>query len=385
MKTAVLVFLILFTGHGLRAAGPTVDVKETLAVHLTEKIRIDGILNENVWQGPGRGDFVQSDPIDGGRPSERTTVWVAFDHKSLYVAARMDDSQPGQIIAPLARRDALVDYHGNLQDSDWFEFSVDPYLDRLTGFHFSVNPAGSIADATLQNDTWLDYTWDGVWEYAARVDGQGWTVELRIPFDQLRFADMEENIWGINFRRTIKRKNEKDSFVWIAKEDNGYVSRFALLRGLRDIRPRLGGEFMPFAVGQAEFSPAEAGNPFASGEKFLPNAGVDVKLKLQSNLIFDAAVNPDFGQVEVDPAVVNLTAYETFYEEKRPFFIEGANIFSFGQGGATDYYSFGFENPSFFYSRRIGRALQGEVGHAPATKTIPTGPQSWERPSFPAK
>ncbi len=363
MKTAVMVFLIFCAGNGLRVdAAPA--AKEMLAAPLTEKIRIDGMLSENAWQGPGRGDFVQSDPIDGGRPSEGTTVWVAFDHKSLYVAARMDDSQARQIFAQLARRDALVDYHGNLQDSDWFEFSVDPYLDRLTGFHFAVNPAGSIADAAMQNDTWMDYTWDGVWEYAARVDGRGWTVELRIPFDQLRFADREENIWGINFRRTIKRKNEKDSFVWIAKEDKGYVSRFALLRGLRGIRPRLSGEFMPFVVGQAEFTPAEAGNPFASGEKYRLNAGIDAKLKLKSNLIFDATINPDFGQVEVDPAVVNLTAYETFYEEKRPFFIEGANIFSFGQGGATDYYDLDFSNPSFFYSRRIGRAPQGEVSHA---------------------
>jgi hypothetical protein len=365
MKTAFKVFLMLWVGFCFgTGAGLAADEKEILAVPLAGIVRIDGILDEPAWQGPGRSDFVQSDPVDGSTPSERTTVWLAFDEKALYVAARLDDTQAGQVVAPLARRDNLVSYHDDLEDSDWFEFSVDPYFDRVTGFHFAVNPAGSIADATLQNDTWLDYSWDGVWGSAARIDDRGWTVEMRIPFDQLRFADRQDPVWGVNFRRTIKRKNEKDSFVWIAKEDKGYVSRFARLRGLRGIRQRLSGEFTPFVVGQAGFSPEEAGNPFADGEDFRFNAGIDAKLKLKSNLILNATVNPDFGQVEVDPAVVNLTAYETFFEEKRPFFLEGANVFSFGEGGATAYYGFNFSNPSFFYSRRIGRSPQGEAGHA---------------------
>lgn len=372
-KALILIMLSCFALTAFAQMAP--EAKNIEVLKVSEKIKIDGILNESTWQQPGRSDFTQSDPLDGGEPSEKTTVWLAYDQGALYLAARLDDSQARQIIAPLARRDALVDYHGGLRDSDWLEFSVDPYLDRLTGFHFAVNPAGSIADATLSNDTWTDYSWDGVWEYSARMDERGWSVEIRIPFEQLRFAAKKEHAWGINFRRTIWRKNEKDSFVWIAKEDKGYVSRFALLQGLRDIRLKMSAEFIPYTVGQAEFSPTEAGNPFASGEKFLASAGMDIKLKLKSNLIFDASINPDFGQVEVDPAVVNLTAYETFFEEKRPFFIEGSNIFSFGQGGATNYMNLNFNEPSFFYSRRIGRAPQGDAVHQgyedyPASTTI---------------
>ena len=361
-KTVLALLVLLCLGQAAVAAAAT-DDREIQAVRLAEKIRVDGLLQEAAWQLPGRSEFVQSDPVDGGTPSEATTIWLAYDQKALYVAARLEDGEPGQIVAPLARRDNLVSYHDDLEDSDWFEFSVDPYFDRVTGFHFAVNPAGSIADATLQNDTWLDYSWDGVWESAARIDDRGWTVEMRIPFDQLRFADRLDPVWGVNFRRTIKRKNEKDSFVWIAKEDKGYVSRFARLRGLTGIRQRVSGEFSPFVVGQAGFSPEEAGNPFSDGEVYRINAGIDAKLKLKSNLILNATVNPDFGQVEVDPAVVNLTAYETFFEEKRPFFLEGANVFSFGEGGATSYYGFNFSNPSFFYSRRIGRQPQGEAWH----------------------
>ena len=362
LKTLFMVVMVFCFGLGISVPAASAD-KSMQVLKLDEKIKIDGILNELTWQQPGRSDFVQSDPFDGGEPSEITTVWLAYDQGALYLAARLDDSQAGQIIAPLARRDALVDYHERLVDSDWFEFSVDPYLDRLTGFHFAVNPAGSIADATLSNDTWQDYSWDGVWESAARIDERGWSVEIRIPFEQLRFAGKKEHVWGVNFRRTIWRRNEKDNFVWIAKEDRGYVSRFALLQGLRNINLKMSAELVPYALGQAEFSPAEAGNPFADGAKFLASAGLDVKLKLKSNLIFDATINPDFGQVEVDPAVVNLSAYETFFEEKRPFFIEGANIFSFGQGGATNYMNLNFNEPNFFYSRRIGRSPQGEAVH----------------------
>ena len=343
-------------------ARPPVEPKVLRVLQAQEAVKIDGILDERIWQAAGTGDFVQTDPVDGGPPSERTTVWIAYDDRALYVAARMDDSQPDLIVAPLARRDALADeHHVWLQDSDWFEFSVDSYHDRLSGFHFAINPAGSIADATISNDTWFDYSWDGVWESAARRDSSGWTVEIRIPFDQLRFRSLQSPVWGVNFRRIIKRKYERDVLAWVPKNESGYVSRFAMLEGLQGMRQRLHAEFLPYGVARAEFAPAEAGNPFRSGHDYLATAGLDVKVGLQSNLTLDATVNPDFGQVEVDPAVVNLTAYETYFEEKRPFFIEGASIFTFGQGGATDYYGFNFQEPDFFYSRRIGRPPQGNV------------------------
>lgn len=325
------------------------------AVFAKSPIKIDGMLNEEVWQGKGYSDFVQSDPIDGGKPTEKTVVWVAYDKEALYVAARLFDSHPDLIVSRLGRRDDRV-------DSDWFEFAIDPYFDRRSGFLFAVNPAGSIADATLYNDSWRDYSWDGVWEWAARVDDKGWTVEIRIPYHQLRFPKKSSYIWGVDFSRTIRRKNEVDTFVWIPKKESGYVSHFAKLVGVEGISPGRYIQLLPYGVGEVELMPSEEGNPFLTGRAYRANMGLDLKMCLRTNLILDAAINPDFGQVEVDPAVINLTAYETYYEEKRPFFIEGSSIFqNFGRGGITRDININWPNPTFFYSRRIGRAPQGEV------------------------
>jgi hypothetical protein len=252
---------------------------------------------------------------------------VAYDDKALYIAAFCFDSDPKGIIRRLGRRDAEV-------DSDWFIFAVDPYYDRRTGFLFAINPAGCIRDETLSNDVDDDDSWDGVWEGKAHVNSKGWTVEMRIPFNQIRFPKKSEYVWGVNFQRIIKRKNEKASFAWVPKDEQGYVSRFARLEGISLIRPGPHLELSPYVVGQAQWRPSEPGNPFETGRKTLGNLGFDLKFGLRSNLTLDATVNPDFGQVEVDPAVVNLSAYETYYEEKRPFFIEGASIFDgFGRGG----------------------------------------------------
>jgi hypothetical protein len=325
------------------------------AIRADEPIKIDGVLNEKAWQGEGDIDFVQSEPVDGGQPSERTQVWVAFDNANLYIAGMLYDSDPQSIKKLLGRRDSQV-------ESDWFTFAVDPYYDRRTGYEFSVNPAGSIMDTALSNDVSEDETWDGVWEWKAKVNDQGWAVEMRIPLNQLRFPKKDEYIWGVNFRRTIMRKHEKVSFVWVPKEEIAYVSRFARLENIQDIHPGRHVELLPYTVGQAQFKPAVDGNPFQTGHRYQGNFGFDLKVGLQSNLTMDATVNPDFGQVEVDPAVVNLSAYETYYEEKRPFFIEGASIFDgFGRGGVYINANLNWPNPTFFYSRRIGRAPQGEV------------------------
>ncbi|MCK5055931.1 MAG: carbohydrate binding family 9 domain-containing protein [Candidatus Aminicenantes bacterium] len=348
----ILLFLPLFISASLPDPKETKTIR---AIRTTEPIKIDGILNEKTWQQEGYSDFIMSDPHDGEQPTERTEVRVAYDDKALYVAARLFDSQAESITRRLGRRDDFV-------DSDWFIFAVDPYYDRRSGFQFAVNPSGSIVDWTLYNDVDRDNTWDGVWDWKSVIDSEGWTVEIKIPYNQLRFPKKKEYIWGVNFRRIIKRKNEEVGFVWIPKEDSGYVSRFARLVGLANIRPGRHIEFLPYVVGSAEFSPEEAGNPFRTGEEFTGNAGFDLKVGLKSNLILDATLNPDFGQVEVDPAVINLSAYETFYSEKRPFFIEGANIFDeFGRGGVTMNANISWPQPTLFYSRRIGRAPQGYV------------------------
>jgi hypothetical protein len=311
------------------------------------------VLNEAAWQNGGTGDFVQSEPMDGAPSTEETTVWVGFDDDALYIAARMSDSQPDKIIGLLGRRDDWV-------DSDWFVFAVDPYYDRRSGYQFSVNPSGSIVDMTLYNDERQDGTWDGVWESSAKIDDNGWTIEMRIPYHQLRFKNngMQRYTWGVNFQRIIKRKNEIDVFAWVPKEESGYVSRFAKLEGIHAIDPGKHVEVLPFTTGKAAFTTKEPGNLLKRGPNFYANGGIDLKIGLKSNLILDLSINPDFGQVEVDPAVINLTASETYYEEKRPFYIEGADIFRFGSGGASYHSGFGWANPLFFYSRRIGQSSQ---------------------------
>jgi len=333
------------------------EQKVVRAYRTVEPIELDGYLNENVWKNPAISDFLQSDPVDGEKASEKTEVWVAYDDSNLYVAAYCYDSDSKGIIGLLGRRDSHV-------DSDWFIFYVDPYFDRRSGYSFWVNPAGSIVDAVLFNDVAADESWDGIWEVRTQRTGDGWTVEIRLPFNQLRFSKKDFYVWGVNVERIIKRKNEKIFFAWIPKEDNAFVSRFARLEGIEKIIPGRRVEFFPYTLGHAQFQPAEPGNPFETGHKYQGNAGFDLKLGLRSNLNLDLTVNPDFGQVEVDPAVINLTAYETYYEEKRPFFIEGASIFdNFGRGGVYLNANVNWSNPRFFYSRRIGRAPQGYVIH----------------------
>ncbi|MFQ6070888.1 MAG: DUF5916 domain-containing protein [Candidatus Aminicenantales bacterium] len=360
MRTKVLVFVLfistLFSVLSLFAReNKRVDQKVVRAIRAQEPVVIDGRLEEKVWQSEGYSSFVQSDPIDGAQPSEKTTVWVAYDDRALYVAAFLYDSQPELIKSRLGRRDDFV-------DSDWFFFAVDPYYDRRTGYQFAVNPANSICDWTLFNDLFDDSTWDGIWEWKALINDKGWTVEIKIPYNQIRFPKKKEYVWGVNFSRLIRRKNEKVFFAWVPKEETAYVSRFARLEGIKDIRPGRHIEFFPYTVGEARFSPAQEGNPFQTGHDYLGNLGFDLKVGLMSNLTLDATVNPDFGQVEVDPAVINLSAYETYYQEKRPFFIEGSSIFdSFGRGGDMFNANINWSSPTLFYSRRIGRTPQGYV------------------------
>ncbi|HOW43805.1 MAG TPA: DUF5916 domain-containing protein [Candidatus Aminicenantes bacterium] len=339
--------------------GPEAPQQQVVrAERLTGRVRVDGRLDEPDWQRQPFGGFIQRDPDDGRPCSEKTDVWLAYDDAAIYVAARLHDSQPDKIISLLARRDDFV-------EADYFMFFVDPLYDQRSGFKFLVNPSGSITDCIMYNDTWDDVSWDGNWEAAARIDGLGWAVEMRIPFDQLRFKRKgpgEEYVWGVNFRRDIKRKNERASLVWIPKTENVFVSRFARMEGMRDIDPRPLREATPYAIGKANFVQEEPGNPFRTGHEFLANGGADFKLGLSSSLTLDLTLNPDFGQVEVDPAVINLSAAESYYSEKRPFFLEGGQIFDFGSGGATNSIGANWSSPTLFYSRRIGRPPQGRAG-----------------------
>ena len=339
------------------------------AVRCNSEIKIDGVLSDQIWQRPGFTRFLERDPNEGTKPTQRTEVWLAYDDGAIYVAARMFDTAPDSIVARLARRDTKI-------SSDYFVFYVDPYHDRTSGFYFAINAAGTIGDGVLYNDDWSDNTWDGVWEGKARIDSMGWTAEMRIPFSQLRFERDSSYVWGVDFERFIGRNNEDDYVVFTPKNSSGFVSRFIDMVGIEDVDPHRPVELLPYFTTKAEYSNVGPGDPFDDGSKYTPGVGGDFKVGIGNNLTLDGTINPDFGQVEVDPAVVNLSDIQTYYDEKRPFFIEGANIFSnFGYGGSNNYWNFNFGIPQFFYSRRIGRPPEGSVPSAdyvdePAGTTI---------------
>ena len=328
--------------------------REIIAVRLENSIHVDGILTETIYSTPPYRTFIQSEPDNGRLATEDTDFWIAYDNEALYIGARLWDSQPDSIIARMGRRDAPV-------QSDEFQVLIDAYHDRRSGFWFVLTPAGTIQDGTASNDSQFDDTWDGIWQGKASIDSQGWTAEMRIPFSQLRFNEQGEYVWGIQLGRMIKRRNEHSLFTYIARGESGMVSRSAIMRGIRNVAPPKRREFTPYITSNYSTLPAEEDNPFYNGRETKLNLGTDLKLGIGSNITIDATFNPDFGQVEVDPSVINLSAYETFYHEKRPFFIEGADIFSFGRGGPTSRWGFNYMEPQFFYSRRIGRSPQGSI------------------------
>jgi hypothetical protein len=328
------------------------------AVRLTTPVNLDGVLAEPVWRPENVvTDFKQRDPHEGAPATERTEVWVAYDDDALYVAARMLDSTPDSILARLARRDEEV-------TADHFTLYLDPYHDRRSGYYFMVNAAGTLSDGTLYNDGWSDASWDGVWDARARVDSLGWSVEMRIPYSQLRFPKAQAQVWGVDFRRNLARRAEQDYLVFPPKKESGFVSRFPDLVGLDGVSPGHAIEITPYVTSRADYLVHQSGDPFNDGSRHEGDGGADLRMAVGGRLTLNTTVNPDFGQVEVDPAVVNLSDVESFFEEKRPFFVEGISYFRCGNQGADSYWGFNWPEPMFFYSRRIGRTPQGDYGDA---------------------
>ena len=324
------------------------------AVRTETPMTVDGVLSEEVWRSaPAFTALVQRDPVEGRPPGQPTEVRVAYDQDALYVGAQLYDSAPESIVVRLARRDASI-------ASDRFAVYLDPYHDRRSGYYFMINAAGTLYDGTLANDVEDDKSWDGVWEGRARLDTRGWTAELRIPYSQLRFPARDGQVWGINFAREIPRRRERDFAAYRPRKASGFVSRFPELVGLEDVRPSASIELMPYLTTQSEHLNHPQGDPFNDGSRLRGEGGADLRSRI-GGLTLNATANPDFGQVEIDPATVNLTDYESFFEEKRPFFVEGASTFSFGRQGAGDYWDYDWDDPLFFYTRRIGRAPQGKV------------------------
>jgi hypothetical protein len=346
---------------------PTGITAMVRATRMTGTIELDGNLSEAAWSTavPVSG-FSQRDPHEGAPATERTEVRILYDDNALYVGARMYDARPDSVQAQLARRDRIT-------SSDRFLIFLDCYHDRRTGFYFGINAAGTLYDGTLYNDDWDSDTWDGVWEGKATRDSLGWSAELRIPYSQLRFQRQRENRWGINFKREIARRNERDYLVRTPSNGSGFVSRFVDLVGIEQVSPPPRLEVLPYATTKAEYMGHKAADPFNDGSRLGAEVGGDFKVGIGSNLTLDGTVNPDFGQVEVDPAVVNLSDVETFFDERRPFFLEGADIFNYGEGGANDFWGFNWASPSFLYSRRIGRAPQAELPKDYDYSKVPAG------------
>lgn len=326
------------------------------AVRRNGPVTIDGRLDEAAWgAAEASGGFVQAYPKPGAPPSDRTEVRVLYDDAALYVAVRMFDSAPDSIAAGLARRDATA---ATGIYSDWVHLIIDSYHDRRTAFRFSTTPRAVQKDVYTYNDGSEDLNWDAVWEVGTRVDSVGWVAEYRIPLSQLRFggdsAGGAGRTWGFQVQREIARRQERDTWAPWTQQDGAFVSRFGDLTGLQGIRVPERLEVTPYVSSTLTRAPGDANNPFYDRTRNKPSVGGDVKYGLPGGLTLSATVNPDFGQVEVDPAVVNLSAFETSFNEKRPFFLEGSDVFGFGQLVRNNDYG----GHTFLYSRRIGRRPQ---------------------------
>jgi Domain of unknown function (DUF5916)/Carbohydrate family 9 binding domain-like len=327
----------------------TTTVVEAIAIPATSPIVLDGKLNEEIWQqAPAIVEFLQREPAEGQSPTMRTEAHVAYDENALYVAVRAHDTDASNIVGILTRRDQR-------SPSDWIRIVVDSYFDRRSAYEFGVNPVGVKTDRYYFNDGQSDDSWDAVWDVEVERDSTGWRAEFRIPFSQLRFNNTAGGPVGFAVIREVGRLAETATWPLLSRNANGFVSQFGELRGLKMSGTPKKFELLPYTVGDFRTQPAEAGNPLSDPNDPGATLGLDMKFALTPGLTFTGTVNPDFGQVEADPAVVNLDAFETFFQERRPFFVEGSGTFRFNMdcndGNCT----------GMFYSRRIGRAPQGSA------------------------
>ncbi len=335
-----------YTVYSIQVAPQIIDGKQYIAKRTNPLLPvIDGKLDDLVWQeGEWEGGFIQSEPYEGQAPSQQTAFKILYDGKNIYVAIQAYDEDPDKIERRLARRDNL--------EGDQVSILLDSYYDHRTAFSFAVNAAGVKGDAIISdNGQSSDQNWDPIWYVKAAVGTEGWTAEMRIPLSQLRFGKKQEHVWGLQVNRFYFRKEEVSNWQLIPKAVSGFVDQFGELHGINGIESSRKIELYPYAVGMLESYQKQPDNPFAPGRSNNLFSGLDGKIGISSDLTFDFTINPDFGQVEADPSEVNLTAFETYFEEKRPFFVEGRNIMSFqimiGDGDLS--------SDNLFYSRRIGR------------------------------
>jgi hypothetical protein len=338
------------TSLSAQQSNSTVQKPTAKAVRATVAPVIDGKDDDAVWKSaPGYSEFFEFQPTEGKAPRYRTEFKAAYDDRNLYVFVRAYDPHPDSIMSALTRRDVRG-------SADQLKVMIDSYHDRRSGFEFAVSPSGVKRDYAMYNDSQEDQTWDGIWDVGTRIDSLGWTAEFAIPFSQLRYNNMKQHTFGFAVWRDIERYKERASWPIYHTNTGGISSQIASLEGIDDIAPFRRLEVVPFVLAKSSTVAHDGSAPGVTdwGREQKASAGADLKYGVTPNLTLDATVNPDFGQVEADPSVLNLSAFETFFQERRPFFIEGSGFYSYDVNCTIVNCS----GENLFYSRRIGRSPQ---------------------------
>ena len=321
---------------------------------------IDGLFDEDCWASiDWAGEYLQNSPYNGQQPTQDTKFKILYDEKYLYLAFRCFDTEPDKIVKRMSRRDNFP--------GDWVEINIDSNHDLRTAFSFTISVSGVKGDEFISEDgnNW-DTNWNPIWTAKTTMDSLGWQAEVKIPLSQLRFSNEEEQIWGIQSTRRDFRKEERS--LWQPKDQNmpGWVSLFGELHGIKGIKPQKQIELQPYVVTQLTTFPKEEGNPFADGSDTKLSGGLDGRIGITNDLSLDFTINPDFGQVEADPGALNLNGFQIFFSERRPFFIEGRNIFDYRVTGSSA--GGGYDNDILFYSRRIGGSPHRNVWSDPSNQ-----------------
>lgn len=344
--------------------GPDSSARAT-AVRAAQAPMIDGRESDEVWRtAPATSDFREFQPKEGGPARFKTEFKAAYDDRNLYVFVRAFDSRPDSIMRALSRRDVRG-------ASDQLKLMIDSYFDRRNGYQFAVNPDGVKRDYAIYNDRDEDDSWDAIWDVGTRVDSAGWTAEFRIPLSQMRMANRANHTFGFAIWRDIERYKERTSWPTYLSTRNGLTSQLGRLEGINGISAPRRLEVTPYSLTRNS-SRTIGVNEY--DRVSIATAGADLKFGITPNVMLDATINPDFGQVEADPSVLNLSAFETFFSERRPFFVEGVGLYNFGVNCNVVNCS----GEGLFYSRRIGRQPQllgryGGIGSPTATPILGAG------------
>ena len=352
------VFFMLFSLLNIQAQtsfqrldSAALAIKEIRAVRITTPPKIDAVMNEPFWQSvPAAGDFVEYSPRNGILPPYKTEIRFAYDDVALYIFATMYDPHPDSICNELGRRDQIEQIY-----SDYISFDILPYNDGLNMYEFKLTPSG------LQNDCKYsaigqDVTWDAVWESAASINADSWTVEVKLPYSALRFAKIDKQVWGINMWRNFRRTQEWSTWSFVDNNSQNIFKYYGTLTGIENVNPPMRLSFSPYLAGYTEK------NPQSKNWQYSLRGGMDLRYGINEAYTLDMMLIPDFGQVQSDDVILNLTPFEVRYNEKRQFFTEATEL---------------FDKCEIFYSRRVGGVPQNYYApydSAKATENVISNP-----------